>query len=101
MNDTRHPPAAASSVHRYGDFPELFWDLEPDAIVDARHPSILARILVRGSMDAIRTLVSFAEVRRQLPDLPMPEHARRFWAVVVDRLPPHVVASSAGSGASA
>lgn len=81
------PPASPTRrLYRYGDFPELFWDLRADAPVDSEHPSILARVITNGSLDAISKLVSFDVLRRDLDILPVPEHTRRFWRVVLDVL---------------
>jgi hypothetical protein len=33
---------------RYGDFPELFWDAQPDAVIDVQSPVTLARLLTSG-----------------------------------------------------
>lgn len=79
-----HPHAPSRRTHCYGEFPELFWDLRPDAAIDAEHPSILARLLVHGTPDTISKLVSLDVLRRELGTLPVPEHTRRFWRVVLD-----------------
>lgn len=68
----------------YGDFPELFWDLRSDAPVDAEHPSILARLLECAKPAVIARLVSLDTIRNELDALPVPEHTRRFWRIVVD-----------------
>jgi len=71
-------------AYRYGDFPELFWDLQPDAPVDVENPSILARVIQYGNMEAIRKLVRPEVLRRELSTLFVPEHTRRFWWKVLD-----------------
>jgi hypothetical protein len=71
----------------YGDYPELFWDAVPDAPVDTDSPVVLARVIERGSMDAIARLVSPAALRRELPRLVVPEHVRRFWGRVLGEMP--------------
>jgi hypothetical protein len=70
-------------VYRYGDFPELFWDLKPDAEIDTENPDVMARVLQHGSMDAIRTLVPMEVLLRDFDKLELPEHSRRFWELVV------------------
>jgi hypothetical protein len=72
--------------YRYADFPELFWDAEPDAVVDPENPVVLARVLTQGSTDAIRKLVRPATLERLLPELVIPEHSRHFWNVVLDEI---------------
>lgn len=70
--------------YRYGDHPELFWELQPDAPIDLSRPSIIARILKDGSLPTIRKLIPVSVLRRELPTLPIPEHTRRFWSRVVE-----------------
>ena len=74
--------------HRYGDYPELFWDLLPEAVVDATDPVILARLLTQGRLDAIAELVSMEVLRRELDRLVIPEHTREFWRMVLGGPPP-------------
>ena len=69
---------------RYGDYPELFWDMKPDEPILADHPMIIARLLREGSLDAIFKLVRFDVLERQLPDLVIPEETRRFWKRVLE-----------------
>ena len=71
---------------RYGDYPELFWDLKPEAPIDVSRPSILARVLQGASLQTIRQLVPLSLLRRELPTLPVPEHTRLFWTRVVELL---------------
>jgi hypothetical protein len=73
--------------HRYGDYRELFWDLEPEQTIDATDPVILARLLTQGSLDAIVELVSMDLLRRELDQLVIPEHTREFWRTVLAGLP--------------
>jgi hypothetical protein len=79
---------------RYGDFPALFWDARPDAVIDTAHPVVLARVITRGSMEALARLVSPDELRRALPKLVVEEHVRRFWRRVLERMPPEPRRSS-------
>lgn len=81
-------PEPATSGLRYGDFPELFWDLRGDAPIDAEHPSILARLLESATPETIGRLVSLDTIRDALDALPVPQHTRRFWRIVVDRSRP-------------
>lgn len=89
-------PPRADAVPCYGQYPELFWDLRADAAIDAEHPSILARILTQGSLEMIAELVSLDVLRRDLALLPMPEHTRRFWSVVLELIPPEPPADAHG-----
>ena len=73
--------------YRYGDFPALFWDAQPDALIDANDPIVIARIITHGSSDALR-LVSPAALRAALPALVIPAHVRAFWQRVLTKLPP-------------
>lgn len=79
MSTQEHP------VYRYGDFPELFWDLKPEAEIDRNNPRLIARVLTDGSMDAIRKLVPMDVLLRDFEKLDMPDNARRFWSLVVER----------------
>jgi hypothetical protein len=76
---TQEPP-----VYRYGDFPELFWDLKPDVEIDRTNLRMIARVLMHGSMDAIRKLVPMEVLLRDFERIDMPDNARRFWSLVVD-----------------
>lgn len=78
-NEPHDPP-------RYGDYPELFWDLRPDEIIDVEQPFVLARILTHAKPETIWKLVPVSIIRRELPSLPVPEHSRRFWGMVLDAL---------------
>ena len=78
---------ASRGAPRYGDYPELFWDAVPDAPVDTDNPVVLARVIVRGSMDAVAQLVTPSVLRRELPRLVVPDHVRRFWERVLDEMP--------------
>ena len=69
----------------YGSFPHLFWDLDPAATVNTRHPVVLRRVLERGTTDDIRRLISPGVALAALDGLGMPEHLRRFWHLVFVR----------------
>ena len=73
--------------YRYGDFPELFWDAQPEVAIDQRSPVVLSRTISRGSVRAIRALVDSEELRFALPTLPVQPHVRRFWQRVLANLP--------------
>lgn len=69
---------------RYGDYPELFWDLKPDAEIDLDHPVIVARVLREGNLRHVRELVPMEVLRKHLPDIFIPDHVRRFWTRVLE-----------------
>jgi len=73
----RNPP------FRYGDFPELFWDAQPDAEIDVQNPVTLARLLTRGRAEVIGALVSPEVLQERLDALPLPDHVRIFWRAVL------------------
>lgn len=89
-------PPPQDPIARYGHYPALFWDLRSEEAIDVEHPSILARILTQGSLEMIAELVPLDVARRELPSLPMPEHARRFWQVVLERISPAAGADARG-----
>ncbi|HLM68967.1 MAG TPA: hypothetical protein VK358_15620, partial [Longimicrobium sp.] len=71
------------TVYRYGDFPELFWDLKRDVEVDAENPAIIARLLEHAPPETIGKLVPAPVLLRDFEKLHLPEHTRRFWSLVV------------------
>lgn len=73
--------------HRYGDYPELFWDADPDEPVDPTNPVVLSRLLRRASIETVAELVRPDELARRLEDLFIPEHTRYFWRVVLSGVP--------------
>jgi len=68
---------------RYGDFPELFWDAQPDAEIDVQNPVTLARLLTRGRAEVIGRLVPLEVLQERLDALPIPDHVRTFWRAVL------------------
>lgn len=74
-----------STGPRYGDYPELFWDLRPEEPIDVEHPAVLGRILASGRLEMIRALVPFESIARNLDRVETPEHVRYFWRLVVNR----------------
>ena len=73
--------------YRYGDFPRLFWDAQPDAPIDVRNPVTLARLLTRADARTVGTLVPLEILKEKLEELPVPEHTKVFWRRVLDYLP--------------
>ncbi|MGH7571221.1 MAG: hypothetical protein ACREMK_05195 [Gemmatimonadota bacterium] len=73
--------------HRYGDFPELFWDAAPDERLDPTSPVVLSRLLRRAPIETVSMLVSPDELARRLKDLVIPEHTRIFWIAVLSGVP--------------
>lgn len=80
MSTEEHP------VYRYGDFPELFWDVKPDAVVDGTNPAVIARLLEHAPPETIWKIVPLKVLLRDFEKLDLPEHTRRFWAVAVHML---------------
>lgn len=72
----------------YGDFPELFWDAQPDVAIDLQNPVTLARLLTRGRAEVIGKLVPLEVLQEQLDTLSLPENVRVFWRAVLRRDPP-------------
>lgn len=83
---SRSSKSAELPAYRYGDFPELFWDLRREAELDRQNPVIIARVLAQGSMDAIRKIVPMDVLDREFERLEpeLPDDARRLWAKVVE-----------------
>jgi hypothetical protein len=69
--------------YRYGDFPDLFWDAQPDAEIDVQNPVTLARLLTRGRAEVIGMLVPLEVLQDRLEALPLPDHVRIFWRIVL------------------
>lgn len=91
-------PTEERTVYRYGDFPELFWDVKRDAEIDRTNLRMIARVLTHGSMDAIRKLVPMEVLLRDFEKIDMPDNARRFWSLVVERRRKRVAAEEAERG---
>ncbi|MGH7563880.1 MAG: hypothetical protein ACREK5_05610 [Gemmatimonadota bacterium] len=72
---------------RYGDYPELFWDADPDEPVDPTNPVVLSRLLRRASIETVAELVRPEELALRLEDLVIPEHTRIFWRAVLSGVP--------------
>lgn len=71
------------TVYRYGDFPELFWDLKPEVEVDGTNPAVIARLLQHAAPETIWKLVPVNVLLRDFERLDLPAHTQRFWTVVV------------------
>jgi hypothetical protein len=78
--------SAERTVYRYGDFPELFWDLKRDAPVDVQHPAIIARLLMHARPETLWKLVPVPVLLEKFDSLDLPDHSRKFWAVVIEEL---------------
>jgi hypothetical protein len=72
--------------YKYGDFPELFWDAQRDAVIEPDNVVMLSRVLSQGSMEAIRRLVDFDIVRQRWEELWLTPDTRYVWAKVLNRL---------------
>jgi predicted kinase len=69
--------------YRYGDFPELFWDCQPDVEIDPESPAIIRRVLTEGSLAHLKALIGRETLVREFPNLQLSEHHRRFWELVL------------------
>lgn len=76
-NEDSRPP-------RYGDYPMLFWDMKAEEPINIDNPFVLARLLTQATPETIRELAPVSLIRRELPTLPVPEHTRRFWYMVIE-----------------
>lgn len=74
------------TIYRYGDFPELFWDLKREARVDAENPAIIARLLMHARPETLWKLVPVPVLLEKFDQLDLPDHSRTFWALVVQEL---------------
>lgn len=70
-------------VYRYRDFPGVFWEMQPDAIIDVTVPAVVARILNTERVDIIRTLIPLSDLADRLDELPLMDHQRDFWRMVL------------------
>ena len=95
----RPRPVPERATYRYGDLPELFWDLPRDQVVDGRDPVVVARLLENGPPELVRRLVPIDVLLGDLSALDLQAHTRRFWSEVVQRLRER--AAGAGSPSAA
>lgn len=77
---TKRRPATTLT---YGDFPQLFWNMEPNAPFDLDDPTTFGRFLTRGDPDTVFRVVTLEEIARRLPTLPLQPETRAFWERVV------------------
>ncbi len=79
-------PTDERAVYRYGDFPELFWDLRGDVPVDGEDPLIIARLLQHANPETLWKLVPVPVLLEKFDEVELPEHSRKFWSLVIERL---------------
>ncbi|HEX8390717.1 MAG TPA: hypothetical protein VF665_00050 [Longimicrobium sp.] len=72
--------------YTYGDFPELFWDLQKDVAIDGTDPLVIARVLREGNLEHVRRIVPTRALVERFDELVLPRNVRIFWELVVDRL---------------
>lgn len=58
--------------------------MKPEAPIALEEPMIIARVLREGRLAAIFELVPFPVLERELPQLVIPDHTRRFWSRVLE-----------------
>ncbi|HEX5869806.1 MAG TPA: AAA family ATPase [Longimicrobium sp.] len=80
--------------YRYGDFPELFADLDPTVKVDRDDPLIITRVLRDGNLSHAKKLVRMDVLARKFDLLELPSNVRDFWMLVLKKI------SERGSGTS-
>jgi hypothetical protein len=73
--------------YHYRDFPELFWDAKPEAVIELDNPFVLSRVLQKGSLEHVRKLVDFNILRAKWGELWLPERTRYVWGKVLDIMP--------------
>jgi hypothetical protein len=88
------PNRHSDRAYRYGDFPHLFWDAQPNAPLDVTSAVTLARLLRRGDPETIAALVPPELLRESLETLFLPEHTKSLWRRVLARLPESAAASA-------
>jgi hypothetical protein len=74
------------AVYHYGDFPELFQDLDPDAQVDGDDPLIITRVLREGNLSHVKRLVRMDVLAREFEHLELPANVRGFWTVLLRKI---------------
>jgi hypothetical protein len=74
------------TVYHYRDFPELFQDLDPDAVVDGEDPLIITRVLREGNLSHVKKLIRMDVLAREIDHLELPENIRGFWALVLKKI---------------
>ena len=86
-------------IYRYRDFPELFWDVQPDAVIDRTNLRMIARVLTDGRLETIWKLVPVDVLLRHFEELILPDHTRRFWSIVVAMMREQQAAGERGHAA--
>jgi hypothetical protein len=74
------------TVYRYGDFPELFQDLDPDVEVDRDDPLIITRVLREGNLSHVKKLVRMDVLAREFEHLELPANVRGFWTLLLKKV---------------
>lgn len=74
------------AVYHYRDFPELFWDLDPDVEVDRDDPLIITRVLREGNLSHVKKLVRMDVLAREIDHLELPGNIRDFWSLVLKKI---------------
>lgn len=77
--------AGYAGGYRYGDFPHLFWDAEPGALLDVTSAVTLTRLLTKADARTVGSLVPVDLIRERLDDLPVAEPTRKFWRCVLEQ----------------
>lgn len=89
------PPIPDREIYRYGDLPELFWDLPRDEVVDGTNPVIIARLLQHGHEKVIWKIIPQDVLLREFENLDLPRNVRAYWAMVVESLGKRSISQSA------
>jgi hypothetical protein len=79
-------PADERTTYRYGDFPELFQDLDPAAEVDRDNPIIITRVLRDGNLSHVKKLVRMDVLAREFEHLELPANVRGFWTLLLKKI---------------
>lgn len=74
------------TIYRYRDFPELFWDLNPEVEVDRDDPLIITRVLREGNLSHVKKLVRMDVLAREFEHLELPANIRGFWTVLLRKV---------------
>lgn len=79
-------PLDEQTVYYYRDFPELFWDLDPDMEVDRDDPLIITRVLREGNLSHVKKLVRMDVLAREFDQLELPANIRGFWTLLLQKI---------------
>jgi hypothetical protein len=69
--------------YTYGDFPELFWDLQKDVVIDGTDPLVISRVLREGNLEHVRRIVSLDALIEHFDELVLPRNVRVFWTLLL------------------